>query len=166
MIRPPLFLLPVADLRLVAKYELGPRPTPTEVRRSLSMSLGHPIQILCIDDNEDVLQVLEMLLQDKGYKVVTASSGAHGLELATLGAVDVVVLDYEMPGLNGHDVAVALRQHEPQIPIVLFSGAIDIPRSTLDLVDTVVSKGDLYGFSQIAHFVDNLPSMSAAALSG
>lgn len=167
MILSPLSLLPVDDLRILPKYGLGPRPTPTMVRRRLSMSLEHPMQVvLCIDDNEDVLQVLETLLHDKGYKVLTASSGAHGLELAALGAVDVVVLDYEMPGLNGHDVAVALRQHEPHIPIVMFSGAIDIPRRTLDLVDTVVSKGDLYGFSQIAHFLESLPLMSTPALSG
>lgn len=121
--------------------------------------------VLCIDDNEDVLQILEMLLHDQGYTVLTASSGARGLELAALEPVDVVILDYEMPGMNGHDVAVALRQWEPQIPIVMFSGAIDIPRKTLNLVDAFVSKGGLAAFSSITRLVGNLPVAAASSLS-
>lgn len=120
--------------------------------------------VLCIDDNEDVLQLLDMLLHDEGYTVLTASSGARGLELAALEPVDVVILDYEMPGMNGHDVAVALKRWEPQIPIVMFSGAIDIPSQTLTLVDAFVPKGDLSGFSSIAHLIGTLPSSTAASL--
>lgn len=125
-----------------------------------------PNIVLCIDDNEDVLQLLEMLLHDRGYTVLTASSGARGLELATLEPVDVVILDYEMPGLNGHDVAIALRRWEPQIPIVMFSGAVDIPSQTLKLVDAFVSKGGLASFSSVTQLVGSLPSAALPSLSG
>lgn len=121
--------------------------------------------VLCIDDNEDILELLQLLLQDEGFTVLTASSGAKGLELASLEPVDVVILDYDMPGMNGHDVAVALKKWEPQISIVMFSGAIDIPSQTLSLVDAFVSKSALGSFSAVAHLIGNLPSATAPGLS-
>lgn len=121
--------------------------------------------VLCIDDSQDVLELLEILLKDRGYTVLTASSGSRGLELAAIEPVDVVILDYEMPGLNGHDVAVELRRWEPQIPIVMFSGAIDIPNQTLRLVDAFVSKGGLSAFSSVAKLIGSLPSPGVPSLS-
>lgn len=120
--------------------------------------------VLCIDDNEDILEVLRMLLEDEGFTVLTASSGARGLELAANDPVDVVILDYDMPGMNGHDVAVALREWEPQIPIVMFSGAIDIPSQTLRLVNAFVSKSALGSFSSVTQLIGSLP-LAATSLS-
>lgn len=117
--------------------------------------------VLCIDDNEDVLELLELLLNDRGYTVLKASSGTRGLELAAIEPVDAVILDYEMPGLNGHDVAVELRRWEPQISIVMFSGAIDIPNQTLSLVDAFVSKGALSAFSSVTQILGSLPASAA-----
>lgn len=115
--------------------------------------------VLCIDDNEDVLQLLEMFLHDRAYRVLTASTGARGLELAALDHADVVVLDYEMPGMNGHQVAVALRRRQTHIPIVMFSGAVDIPRETLELVDAFVPKSGLSGYSTLALLIASLSPM-------
>ena len=57
--------------------------------------------LLCIDDNEDTLECEKSFLESFGYTVLTASSGCKGLELASMYAVDVVVVDYFMPEMNG-----------------------------------------------------------------
>ena len=62
--------------------------------------------ILCIDDDESSLKIRKLLLEVSGYRVFTAVSGADGIEALAAGiAVDLVLLDYLMPGLNGDEVA-------------------------------------------------------------
>ena len=57
--------------------------------------------LLCIDDNEDVLECEKSFLETFGYTVLTAPSGGKGLELASIHSVDVVIVDYFMPEMNG-----------------------------------------------------------------
>jgi CheY-like chemotaxis protein len=97
--------------------------------------------ILCIDDDHAILAYQRALLEGLGYEVLAASSAYHGIALATLCALDAVVLDYHMPELNGHHVAVAIKQCQPGISIVMFSGG-DVPEETRNLVDAVVLKTD------------------------
>ena len=99
--------------------------------------------ILCIDDDEDVLECEKDFLETFGYTVLTAPSGGEGLELAYKHSVDVVVVDYFMPEMTGHEVAVEVRRLKPQAKIILLSGAVDIPEQTLDRVDAFVSKSRL-----------------------
>src|SRR5581483_6247409 len=58
-----------------------------------------------------------------GFDVLTATSGEEGVKLAATHHVDVVVTDYEMPGMNGEAVAAAIKKIDPELPIVLFSGS-------------------------------------------
>jgi len=81
--------------------------------------------VLCIDDKRDVLAVLAEVLQNSGYSALTAASGTEGLRLLRSTAVHVVVLDYEMPEVNGDLIAQAIRRYKPEVPIVLFTGAPD-----------------------------------------
>jgi len=99
--------------------------------------------LLCIDDNELVLECYKEFLQDFGFEVLTASSGRKGLELAVSSPVDLVLLDYEMPELDGLQVAAELRRIRPGTPIILLSGVVDIPAQMLGLVDGFVRKGDM-----------------------
>src|ERR1035437_1569105 len=104
--------------------------------------------LLCIDDNEDVEDVLECeksFLETFGYTVLTAASGGKGLELASKYSVDVVILDYFMPEMNGQEVAIEMSRIKPLAPIILLTGAVDIPEQTLNLVDALISQGS---FSQ------------------
>jgi len=72
--------------------------------------------------------------------VLTAASGGKGLELASKHSVDVVILDYFMPEMNGHAVAIEMRQLRPQAPIIMLSGAVDIPEQALKWVDAFIAK--------------------------
>jgi CheY-like chemotaxis protein len=99
--------------------------------------------VLCIDDNEDVLECEKAFLESFGYTVLTAPSGGRALELASVHSVDVVIVDYVMPEMNGHEVALKLRRLRPQTPIIMLSGAVDVPEQALKSVDAFIAKDQL-----------------------
>ncbi len=70
---------------------------PLETRRKM---------VLCIDDNEDILDCENAFLEFFGYGVLIAPSGGEGLELASIYSVDVVIVDYFMPEMSGHELAI------------------------------------------------------------
>jgi len=96
--------------------------------------------ILCIDDNQDVLECEKAFLESFGYTVLTAPSGGKGLELASRHSVDVVIVDYLMPKMNGQEVAIEMRRLRPLVPIIMLSAAVDVPQQTLKLVDAFIAK--------------------------
>jgi CheY-like chemotaxis protein len=99
--------------------------------------------VLCIDDNQDVLECEKAFLESSGYTVLTASSGGKGLEMASIHSVDVVILDYFMPAMNGQQVAMEMRRLRPQAPIILLTEGLGVPEQTLNLVDALVPKDSL-----------------------
>jgi len=99
--------------------------------------------LLCIDDSEEVLECEKSFLESFGYTVLTAASGGEGLELASMHSVDVVIVDYFMPEMNGQEVAIEMRRVRPLAPIILLTGAVDVPAQALKLVDAMVAKDRL-----------------------
>lgn len=100
-------------------------------------------QILCIDDDAAGLAIRKMMLEAEGYEIFTAESGAKGLELIKRRNIDAVILDYQMPQMNGAEVARSIREKWPDLPIVMLSGyPDDVPESALHLVNAFVTKGD------------------------
>jgi two-component system alkaline phosphatase synthesis response regulator PhoP len=99
--------------------------------------------LLCIDDNQDVLECERAFLETLGYTVLTAPSGSKGLELASIHSVDVVIVDYFMPEMNGQESAIEMRRLKPQAPIIMLSGAVDVPEQALKLVDAFIAKDRL-----------------------
>ena len=99
--------------------------------------------LLCIDDNQDVLECERAFLETLGYTVLTAPSGSKGLELASIHSVDVVIVDYFMPEMNGQEFAIEMRRLKPQAPIIMLSGAVDVPEQALKLVDAFIAKDHL-----------------------
>jgi len=118
--------------------------------------------VLCIDDYDLVLECLDFYLQDLGYSVLTASSGARGLEVIATHSVDVVIVDYHMPGLNGYQFALEMRDLGMQTPIIMFSGEADAPKDTLKIVDAFVPKARADSLLSIAQFVESLTSRMPA----
>jgi CheY-like chemotaxis protein len=96
--------------------------------------------VLCIDDNQAVLECEKEFLETFGYTVLTAPSGSKGLELASIHSIDVVIVDYSMPGMNGQEVAIEMRQVRPQAPIIMLSGEVDVPEHALKWVDAFIAK--------------------------
>jgi CheY-like chemotaxis protein len=99
--------------------------------------------VLCIDDSQDMLECERAFLESFGYTVLTAPSGDKGLELASMFSVDVVIVDYFMPKMNGLELAIEMRRLRPQAPIILLSGTTDIPEQAFKSVDAFVAKDRL-----------------------
>jgi len=74
---------------------------------------------------------------------LTAQRGDEGLELAAENCVDVVIVDYCMPQMNGQEVAVEMRRLRPQATIIMLSGSIAVPQEAVNTVDAFVRKDRL-----------------------
>ena len=106
------------------------------------MESPRPRTVLCVDDERIGLRVRKIMLESRGYTVLTANSGDEGLKLFDEHHVDVVVLDYYMPGLNGGEVASEMRRRRPGVPIVFLSAYFSLPPQALELADAFITKGD------------------------
>lgn len=98
--------------------------------------------VLCVDDELIGLQVRKILLERAGYRVLTAKDGATGLTLFSTEPIEVVILDYSMPGMHGGEVASRMRQIKPTVPILLLSAYIGLPPEVISLVDLYMTKGE------------------------
>lgn len=99
--------------------------------------------ILCIDDDQSVLECESEFLTTFGYTVLTAPSGDEGLKLAAKNCVDVVIVDYCMPQMNGQEVAIEMRRLRPQVTIIMLSGSVAVPQEAMNTVDAFVRKDRL-----------------------
>lgn len=86
------------------------------------------VKILLIDDEKDLCRVTKLNLERGGrYQVTMAHSGREGLAKAAQGVFDLIITDYNMPGLDGGKVLLTLKARQPAIPVVLFSVYHDDP---------------------------------------
>ncbi len=96
--------------------------------------------ILCIDDHWNGLIGRKKFLEQNGYEVLEASGGDEGLKLFLSRDVDAVVLDYQMPGMNGDVVAARMKRINSAVPIMLLSAYGPLPKNKLRAVDSFLSK--------------------------
>jgi len=111
----------------------------TDRRRALRTRSARPT-ILWIDDFEAGLALYKRMFEDVGFNVLTASSGQAGAQLASLNRIDIVVTDYEMPGINGLEVAASVKSVNPHTPVLLFSGSSLVPLRARRVVDAFCDK--------------------------
>jgi PAS domain S-box-containing protein len=83
--------------------------------------------VLVVDDEVALRSMIQHMLEELGYTVVTAEHGAQALELFDHipDEVQLVLLDLNMPVLDGGETAVALRERKPDVPILVMSGIAD-----------------------------------------
>jgi len=79
--------------------------------------------ILVVDDELAALEVLVAALEDEGYRVLSAGNGRHGLETLVATPVDLVIVDFMMPLLDGAGMAKAMKEQPglKDIPIIMMS---------------------------------------------
>ncbi|MGA8493500.1 MAG: response regulator [Terriglobales bacterium] len=82
--------------------------------------------ILCVDDNEQALSIRKVMLETRGYRVVSCSGGEEALERFKKGGVDLVLTDLIMPGLDGSKLIEQIKSLSPQTPVILLSGKVKI----------------------------------------
>lgn len=78
--------------------------------------------ILVCDDHADLLSLVELYLRRAGYDILIADNGEEALKLALRNEPDLVLLDINMPLLNGYEVAEKLRNKGFDAPIVALTG--------------------------------------------
>jgi len=99
--------------------------------------------ILCVDDEPNVLTPLEIMLQRRGFRVVTAKDGLSAIDLFRQVKFDAVILDYSMPGMTGGEAAQVLRGENKTVPIILHTGYKDLDDPLLSNVTCTLPKGSL-----------------------
>lgn len=82
--------------------------------------------ILCVDDNEQSLSIRKVMLETRGYRVLTALTGNEGLAVFKSNAVDLVLSDLVMPDFDGRQLIKEIKTISPQTPAILFSGKIAV----------------------------------------
>lgn len=78
--------------------------------------------VLFVDDDETTREAVAELLEEEGYRVVTAVDGERALELFDAVRPSLVVTDLEMPKVRGDQLARQIRERSPDTPVVLVSG--------------------------------------------
>jgi DNA-binding NtrC family response regulator len=79
-------------------------------------------RLLVIDDEEDVREMLEFILSAEGFDVATVDGGLAAIELARVRSFDLAITDMRMPGMNGIETLVALKQRDPSMEVVVVTG--------------------------------------------
>jgi DNA-binding response OmpR family regulator len=95
--------------------------------------------LLFIEDDDAIRLALRLALEDEGYTVIEAATGAGGLEAFRSNDVDLVLLDLRLPDLSGFDVCRALRA-ESIVPIIIITAQTD----THDMVAGLEAGADDY----------------------
>lgn len=82
-------------------------------------------RILVVDDVQPNIRLLEAVLSTQGYEVIPASSGAEALELVVERRPDLILLDVQMPGMNGYEVCRRLRADPSTsfLPVVMVTSS-------------------------------------------
>jgi CheY-like chemotaxis protein len=103
-----------------------------------------PTRVLLVDDDIQPLELRAEVLRMNGFSVISAPGGVEAMAImaASPEGIDVAVLDYQMPIMNGGVLAKRLRSLCPDVKIILHSGAVDIPCCAMTSVDAFIPKGD------------------------
>jgi nitrogen-specific signal transduction histidine kinase/CheY-like chemotaxis protein len=83
--------------------------------------------VFVVEDEKDLVRLLQRILPEAGYQVVTASDGAEAIDLyrSHRSAIDVVLLDLGLPKITGLDVIPKLREQNPAVRIIIATGYLE-----------------------------------------
>lgn len=95
-------------------------------------AVTRPLRILLVDDDDDVREMLTLELASAGYAVDAAASGAEALSRARSTPPDLLLLDFQMPGMDGGEVIDGVRATSRlrTLPVVLVTAAASVPADT------------------------------------
>jgi CheY-like chemotaxis protein len=123
--------------------------------------MGTGEKILVVDDNNFLRIAVAKMLSLLGYEVLSADSGENGLSLFLKNKFDIVLSDYDMPGMDGVALACSIKRSSPHTPVVIMTGAgreTVLSRKTT-AVDEVISKP-----FTLAEIDETIHSLSGKAL--
>jgi CheY-like chemotaxis protein len=120
-------------------------------------------KILVVDDNKFLRIVVSKMLSRLGHEVLSADSGEKGLSIFLRKKFDIVLSDYEMPGMDGIAFAISIKENSPSTRVVIMTGAgketVFSRNSTV--VDEVISKP--FTLAQIDKTIQNVSGKALRA---
>ena len=97
--------------------------------------------ILCVDDDHSILALYYARFSLDGYRCVPCESLGAATAMVHVVPVALAVLDYDVPGTNGVEIARCLRAIRPSIPLVLNSSNLAVCKEDINIFDAVHTKG-------------------------
>jgi CheY-like chemotaxis protein len=97
-------------------------------------------KLLWVDDSSALLSLYQAVFENLGFEVVTTSSAGEALDYAASFDADLVILDYDMPEMNGAQLAAILKDRNPLLPVVVYSGSDSITADAYRWVDAICAK--------------------------
>ena len=127
-----------------------------------------PARILVVDDEPDCLSIIRCRLEWSHYEVITASNGAEGLQIAENENPDIVLLDTNMPVMDGHEMLERMRKHPilKDTPVIMVTALCEMndiaAASALGIADYVTKPVDFPSLlEKISNILGNRVSRSA-----
>ncbi|MFL5017091.1 MAG: PAS domain S-box protein [Rhizobium sp.] len=114
------------------------------------------LRIVAVDDDGLVLMNTTLMLEDLGHTVFEAMAGPEALDILRKQQVDLVICDHAMPRMTGAQLAQAIRNEWPEMPIILASGYAEIPQGA-DIVD-LPRLGKPFSQAQLAEAISRVAS--------
>ena len=87
--------------------------------------MSQPIRLLVVDDEMSIREVLADGLESFGLEVVQAGNAADGFDVVKRGGIDLVLSDIEMPGENGLTLLRRIKDHDPDVDVIMVTGVVD-----------------------------------------
>jgi signal transduction histidine kinase/ActR/RegA family two-component response regulator len=136
--------LPRAEAGSTKSDQVPPRSAWTKSSRGAT--------VLLVDDDNEVREVTRAMLHDLGHAVFEAGSGDAALDiLQRESSIDLLIVDFAMPGMNGAEVARLVRARQPTLPVLIVTGFAD--RGGLADVDDAYILGKPFHYDQLANKV-------------
>lgn len=93
-------------------------------------------KIMVVDDDTDLRTTLQDILTRKGWEVVSAKDGFQAIELASEGDIDLIFMDIRMPGMDGVEAFLKIKQILPDCIVVMMTG-----NAVESLIEQALSEG-------------------------
>jgi signal transduction histidine kinase len=108
------------------------------------------LRVLVVDDQDIICELISEHLRTDGHSPLVALDGQQALEMFGAGGVDLVITDQSMPGLTGKELALAVKERSPNVPVILLTGFGDdmlangqLPPGIRSVLSKPVSQSDL-----------------------
>jgi twitching motility two-component system response regulator PilH len=113
-----------AGLRRFFRKKKSAAPERIERRKNRRVVPPMGTSVLIVDDSSTIRFVMSKMLWESGYKVVEATNGREGIDMALEHSPDLIFMDVVMPGINGFQATRMLRKNNntQEIPIIIISG--------------------------------------------
>ena len=85
-------------------------------------------KVLLVDDEEAFLSIMSERMKNRGMTVLTTASATEAISIVEAESFDVIVLDLQMPGMDGLEAINTLKSKQPELQIILLTGHVTLER--------------------------------------